>query len=151
MTTRISRVWVLIFFGAAVCGALGYIALTKHYENVTLRLQIQTYIIDQTRVSSSFFQYGTIASVDTATEVILVYLENRFVPGAPARLVSVHVEKGAYIARQELLAHKGTYDALSEPVLVGLTEIREGDHVAIFNELRDGKLTTRYILIGNPL
>jgi hypothetical protein len=94
--------------------------------------------------------YGLVEAMSADGAYLTVSLYNPF--SGPTRQVRVRIEPSAYIAFQELRGSGSVYDTLSEPRKAALSELRQGDRVALFLA-RDasGALRTNYILFGDPL
>jgi hypothetical protein len=99
---------------------------------------------------SNALRYGVVEAVDATGRSLTVTL-NTQTSASPH--VRVRIAPSAYIAFQEMLSTDGSsFDSLSEPRNADFSDIHVGDRV-LLRPQRDaaGKLSTTYLLFGNPL
>ncbi len=145
------RTLILALCAAFVISASFSLVLLREgaYQNAVLQIQTQRSLLS----GELRLIHGTVETIDAVSRDITVVT---MVPSADSGLdrwvIRAHVTPLAYIAREELYGNNGVYDFLSISDQVQLSDIKEGDRVALLTSAgSDGRIQANVILFGLPL
>lgn len=105
-------------------------------------------------LTASNMLYGTILSVDTAGMTIDFGAKNPYAATGSDIRMKLHISERTSIVQQELSSSNpgsGSYDTLSEPRRIGLSDVHPGERAAILTHAYQNMVVTDFVIVGNPL